>query len=1073
MPVPEGFKLITPEVEETGGLPKGYTILDASEKTRLSELEATSQAQGLVSRFGKHIANAVPEMIKGVTTQSPFTKGLRAAAAYKLSRMVKAKGKELSWKQARQLMSQGTAELEDKYLPSFDIPEAETFGEKVTDVAAGITTTIAELAALKKIAPGVGNKAIWEIQNLLNGGTPGMGAAMHTMFSVPSKFIPGKTKAAAIARLTAEAGLMGGLSAIEQKLSTGEIDYEKVAINAGLPVALHTLGYVKGRIKAGDKKIVAAAEKTAKEANISLELKIEPGDNVYRGTKSGKVYVEKAGAKTQNTRMEETPEGGTRVVAKDTGEVLEMAQDLTVSRADVFQGTVDTLLNTTAKAKRIQKVEIEPLLKKLHAEQIQEAQGVFQKAKDTLNAESYKLWEEQAIRRSKAGFKKKMRRPDIEPPKLSNEQWNNISRKAIDVYKNDMFKLTNLQDSLDNLRYEGRIPTPYEFGLLEPVLGTSATLKLYDNLAPNRQFGVWDIPKLVISALKSPFGFDPQTPRQLIAVASKYPKTFIKSSLINLHAYWSKAAANRYIKELEARPSWNEAKDRGLNLVGTKPWSRQNRLQQYGDWTEFLANRKNRVLKGMGNWLKASERGATTGIDSGMINIYEAEMKGLQKMAIRKGWTEKQINIAAKRKCRDINAFTKRVVAVNPKAVAIQQAANYVMFSPAYTISRPYSLVRALTGIVGSGPRDRLYASEIILRNIATIWGMSTIGALAAWKHMAHKPNEEPPVQGSMNPADSLWGKLRVGNNVIDLSFGEASWYRLIARIGISTYAGVQQVRNESEFPTALDTPLGKIRTYKTSEEAVRYIESRETVALSLAKTLLTGKDWLGKPTNYTEELTNAAMPLAALKDIVDAGFASGLWEAMYQGVQTGDWSKVGTKPLQDIPVGTLGFAGVGVMSYKVPTATTRARFRDYLAGKEYKKDWDSLRPTEQVLLERKYKKQLTTMDKKIAEERVKQPVDVNRIQEEERRADARVRKMLPSEIQLKVAGVSLGIGRRPKNFYLNDDRYQRYQQLVSESVKRIFGRSKNPSAETAKKLLTIAKNSAWLQLKREMRNET
>jgi len=93
-----------------------------------------------------------------------------------LSRKAKERGIDLSVRDAQKYIKQGVIQKLSKVAPEMEVAPAQTKGEKAVDIAAGITTFAAELYALKKVFPvGTSEKAIWEAQNLLTGGTPGAG----------------------------------------------------------------------------------------------------------------------------------------------------------------------------------------------------------------------------------------------------------------------------------------------------------------------------------------------------------------------------------------------------------------------------------------------------------------------------------------------------------------------------------------------------------------------------------------------------------------------------------------------------------------------------------------------------------------------------------------------------------------------------------------------------------------------------------------------------------------------------------------------------------------------------------
>lgn len=116
--------------------------------------------------------------------------------------------------------------------PQFDIPPAETFGEKAEDVMGSLAGTIVELTLLGKMVPasvqGIPRQAlVFEAQNQLQRGEPGHGAAMGAVFGAIEK-LPVRDGF----KMLAESGALGGLAAAEGG------DWQDVVLNAAIPPGL-------------------------------------------------------------------------------------------------------------------------------------------------------------------------------------------------------------------------------------------------------------------------------------------------------------------------------------------------------------------------------------------------------------------------------------------------------------------------------------------------------------------------------------------------------------------------------------------------------------------------------------------------------------------------------------------------------------------------------------------------------------------------------------------------------------------------------------------------------------------
>lgn len=723
---------------------------------------------------------------------------------------------------------------------------------------------------------------------------------------------------------------------------------------------------------------------------------------------------------------------------------------------------IDKLQTWSKKAEKLNKIERKLAVRQLHKQQF--AGGT--RAKEQALKEGVSPSER--LRRISRGFGGKAKIPELKPPKLSEAEWDSISLKAEEVYGKDVFKLKEIQTDLDNLKNFGKIPGDRGLGLLEPVLGIETIYKLHETALKQREFSPWDIPDIAISGLKSPFGFDPQAARQLAPIAVRHPLVYLDAVWTNIRGYLNKDYAKVATETMESDPMFEFAKKKmGLNVLGLKPWKvsqkGQTRLQQFGDFTEWLRRRDNKLLKTWGNVLAASERGANLGIDKGMLRLAKLKGKQLEKILSKRTLTQKQIDKFWLDAGKDINAFTKRVVANHPSARKIQKSANYILFSPAYTASYPYRTWRVLKELFNGSPGNRTTGIQYVLSQVAALTALSSIPAYVAHKYRANDPSKEPPVDSSVNPMESLWGHFRVGNNVYDFTFGEGSYYRLLARIGVSAYLNAQDLTTGKQT-----TRIGGRPVPKVGEELKRYLTSRETVALGLLKTLATGKDWMGEPIDTTW-IVNQMMPMSALKDLVDAGHADGLWESMVNG----DISTISKSLLKDMPTAMSGAFGAGVTSYKTNPSVTRANFRNITAQRVYNTSWDNLSKGQQARLRFQNRNTFKDLDRAVKEYRVQHPYNVERIQEEERNAGKRISKLLTPQNRELVKGVSLALNRSPQNLYLNDERYNRYQELVAQILneklpKVLEVKDLNRRQKRVELLLSMAKKRAFFMLRRE-----
>jgi hypothetical protein len=122
---------------------------------------------------------------------------------------------------------------------TLQVKEAENVAEKVTDAAAGIAGFVAQIAALKKVAPSMPEWMVWEQINLANGGSPGEGAAMQLTLGGIGKAIPGPGFTPALARGATTSALFGTSTYF------GGGDTEEILINMGIPFAFEGVGLTR------------------------------------------------------------------------------------------------------------------------------------------------------------------------------------------------------------------------------------------------------------------------------------------------------------------------------------------------------------------------------------------------------------------------------------------------------------------------------------------------------------------------------------------------------------------------------------------------------------------------------------------------------------------------------------------------------------------------------------------------------------------------------------------------------------------------------------------------------------
>lgn len=1044
-----------------------------------------TKSDSLAVRGLKDFANIVPETSKELVYGIGGGKITSWVMAGALNRKLKKAGiKAPSLRETHKLIKEKS--LEKLNLPEFKIKPAQTVGEKATDVVTGIGKFMTKLAVLKKTMPNVSEAALWEIENLSSGGTPGIGYAMHGAFSAPGKIIKGTTKAAKAGRVGLESAGLAGISALEQKIDTGEIDYKQVAIAAALPVALRTPKAIKSLIRKKDPKVIKAVNQALESEKLTgAAIKLKSGE-VLTGTSHANILrdVKKSGRIISNTEFD-VPAGtgfltdkGKFVSPQEGWNIAEKAGQLKlkdmpkefidrkhlVAENVKFEPPVNEIVDWANKAKVLNKTERKEALKTLRKEQFHLASEAW-KSEGTLYEKGVRV--KQALKGTKA------KNIEIEPLKLSDTQREFYKQKIDEVYSKQIFKKLGTQEAFKKME-TGKIPTDYEFGLLAPVIGQKETVKIYEKIANQRPFSLWDIPVLARDILHSTFGYDPQAIRSLAPIATRHPKIYEKAVKANLKAYGNKEWAEKAISKLEASPVTKLGKEAyGVNHLGMTPWATSKagtRLQYYGKFADFLLRRKSKFLQSWGRVLKASERGADVGINTGLNELVEHGEKQLNLYKAKHNWTPKQVAKWRIERGERINALAKRMVGKNKNRRSIMEALRWVLFSPSHTISRPAQRFFTIKDIFTAMPGNRTYLLQMYMTNMATLASVSGLAAWIGHKYRLSNPTEEPPIDSSINPTDGMFGKIRIGNDTFDLSLGEASTDRTLLRLGASAYLYAYNKLTDSQKQRLFGK---KIPT--AGESIKQYFLFRQSMVVGLAHSLLTKKDVFGRDISGLE-IVRKNIPAEFLTSYIDAGLADGLWEQ----ITNGSISEGSKNLIKNIPVSVIGLMGVGTQTYPVYAATTRSKYRDIVAKQDYGKKWDDLSKIDQKKLEIKHRDDFTKLDESVKTERAKEPSSYGeevRVKEEAKAAK-KINRLLSKANRKKIEGISLGVARNPKDWYLNDKRYNEYQKLVAkylnEGLDRINleGKSDKVRRTLLEARLRIAKNKALLELRRNVRTE-
>lgn len=747
----------------------------------------TEQAESLVSRFGKQFYNAAFATPAHELAKSDITAAEAEAYQIQQQRIKKRKtqGMKFSTMSLNEEFEDITNQLyqlpaaresEDlKAFPKFEQKQdinylaakttpPETWAERGIDMTAGVAAIAAQIALLREVVPtGTSESIIWEIQNQLSGGKPGMGAVYGaTMGGIA------KLPATELGKTTAESAAFYSLARIE-----GATPSEALK-RAAIPAALRG---------------VSALRRGIKYRGVETEPQI-----ITRGAgKKGLISREVAGIRRLGKLPIEQP---------------------------TLESTVQKVSDWSKDAKILRATEVKKALKELHKRQAWRGAEIIEVEK----GKGTPLWN--SIGKSKAGYKGKAAVPEITPLSLSKAEKEVLADKIMKLYPktHQQFKRTNTQIAVDKM-VNGKVPANFEFELLEPVLGVEKTINLYKQIKPVPSLTAWDIPAVTWQVAKFCVGADVQSVRQLSSYAALEPVLYGKAVGINAEAYASNLfgtglRAKQRIMKVANDPQHAEAVKNGVSFYGYKPYGKwkagtrpewvmgriPEKMMEAGLKRGTAAKTLLTPIRLYGKWLTAAEQGNIAG-----INTFQqlAWNKGADQLKLT-AKSPQQLNLYLQNYAKTLNTFSKILQAKTPQGREIQSAAQWVLFSPSMTAGRPLS-IKAMMVNKGS----RAYAAQLLATNVAKITALSGLANLAG-NSLGLNVNSE------INPLSSDWGKIRVGNTHIDFFGGDAQFYRTLVRLAVGGY--VKTVGGG--FPTRIgkwrvQEPKDIIKTYaKTRETA-------------------------------------------------------------------------------------------------------------------------------------------------------------------------------------------------------------------------------------------------------------
>ncbi len=273
-----------------------------------------------------------------------------------------------------------------------------------------------------------------------------------------------------------------------------------------------------------------------------------------------------------------------------------------------------------------------------------------------------------------------------------------------------------------------------------------------------------------------------------------------------------------------------------------------------------------------------------------------------------------------------------------------------------------------------------------------------------------------------LNPLSADWGKGKIGNTRIDLWSGYQQAARFLVQLVMGQYK----------------TASGHIRDRERKDLIGTFIRSKENPLVSLISDLWAGKTYQGdKPFSAPKGEMGKKLDELGVPDIIQGVGKEAYNRMLFMWVQDFADASVNDGWPTGLAAGTLSFAGINTSSYTDTASTKLAKFKDEIAQKEYKENWEDITATEQKKLLRINKQEIERLELLTKTENVRRDdYDyVARLIEAEKKAGENIYNKLKPENQqaLDEVGISLGLSRRIDDWEINDERYNRLQELTTQ----------------------------------------
>jgi hypothetical protein len=527
---------------------------------------------------------------------------------------------------------------------------------------------------------------------------------------------------------------------------------------------------------------------------------------------------------------------------------------------------------------------------------------------------------------------------------------------------------------------------------------------------------LWNLPRMLLAGF-----FDNSLRlRQEIIAAWNHPIIWAQTLVKSTKAMFNPEYYQNLTSEIYQRPNFELYQLMGLDITDMESGLENTAESNIGG--KLLRYRPHRpgegklvnIFKSVTNVLTAPYRSAIRAADLGgnllranIADVYIDVNRGLLDEETDEGkqqWKHLgnlvnrmtgRTNLAGKPTIKKVSAV------LAPLMFSLQLHASRIAFLSTGLRATSEQILSTLT----QGKFQGQYAPTVrkALMNSFLKMTMGTIGMLAL-AHMLW------PDEVSIDPEESRYGKIKIGNTYYDLTSGFGQYVRYIS----------QMITGKKRSITG--------NRYKIGRGAVteQFVRSKAAPALNIAWDFISGRKVTGEPVDWTDK----------------EGVMANVWNYFSPMIMQDTADVLKNDPYQVIPAVLFSFFGGGMQSYPLMPAQQAVITKKKLAIETFGKQWDELGPDMQKALYT-INPELEVMDKAVDAARN----DWNNVSlriKESQLAGKEVLKTLPPEIQKEMIDLKLtvgGLGRQvgSSSYFLNETRFQSYKDYTSKILNKVL----------------------------------